>query len=113
MQPPRCHTLTTGIMTVHQITTAAWTEGKEALLLAGAVDASEHPIGRAVAAEAARRLGPLPPPMTDFTSLPGAGVQGNAGGRTVTVGSPSSSPRCTWPSPPNWTGRSKQPETRA
>ncbi len=81
-------TLTTGSMAVHQITTADGTEEKEILLLAGAVeDGSEHPIGRAVAAEAASRLGALPA-VTGFTSLPGAGVQGTAGGRTVTVGSP-------------------------
>jgi P-type Cu+ transporter len=67
-------TLTTGVMTVHKIATAAGTDEKDVWLLAGAVEhASGHPIGRAVAAEAAGRLGTLPP-MTGFTTLPGAGV---------------------------------------
>jgi Cu+-exporting ATPase len=80
-------TLTAGTMTVTGIITAPGTEEKEALLLAGAVeDASEHPIGQAIAREAAARLGDLPP-VTDFTALPGAGVRGHAGERVVTVGS--------------------------
>jgi P-type Cu+ transporter len=81
-------TLTTGIMTMQQISTAPGVDEQEVLLLAGAVeDASEHPIGQAIATAAASRLGELPR-VTDFTSLPGAGVRGTAGGRTVTVGSP-------------------------
>jgi P-type Cu+ transporter len=87
-------TLTRGTMTIEDIVTAPATGGapgadeKDVLLLAGAVeDASEHPIGQAVAREAAARLGGLPP-VTDFTSLPGAGVRGTVGSRTVTVGSP-------------------------
>jgi P-type Cu+ transporter len=59
----------------------------EALLLAGAVeDASEHPVGQAIAREAAARFGGLPP-LTGFSALPGAGVTGRARGRDVTVGS--------------------------
>jgi P-type Cu+ transporter len=81
-------TLTTGTMTVCEISTTVGTDEKEALLLAGAVeDASEHPIGQAVAREAAARLGALPA-VTGFTALPGAGVRGSAEGRLVTVGSP-------------------------
>jgi P-type Cu+ transporter len=80
-------TMTTGTMTVQAITTAAGTGEDEALLLAGAVeDASEHPIGQAIAREAAARLGGLPP-VTGFTSLPGAGVRGTVTGRVVTAGS--------------------------
>jgi Cu+-exporting ATPase len=70
------------------------------LALAGAVEqASEHPVGRAVAkaalagaalagAAAARPgIGGLAP-VTDFTALPGAGVRGRVGERVVTVGRP-------------------------
>ncbi len=80
-------TLTTGKMTVQDVITAAGTSDVEALLLAGAVeDASEHPIGQAVAREAAARLGALPV-VTSFAALPGAGVQGTVNGRLITVGS--------------------------
>ena len=99
-------TLTHGTMTVQEIVTTAPGGGEapgagavpgtgepparedDILLLAGAVeDASEHPIGQAIAREAAARLGGLPP-VTDFASQPGAGVRGTVAGRTVTVGSP-------------------------
>jgi P-type Cu+ transporter len=81
-------TLTTGVMRLRAITTAPGTGEDEALRLAGAVeDASEHPIGQALAREAAARFGQLLP-VTGGTPLPGAGVRGVAGGHTVTVGSP-------------------------
>jgi P-type Cu+ transporter len=96
-------TLTTGIMTVQEIIPAAgvpdapWSgpadaagrgPAGEALRLAGAVeDASEHPVGQAIARAAGARLGELPP-VADFAALPGAGVRGTVGGRVVTVGSP-------------------------
>ncbi len=87
-------TLTSGTMIVQDIITtpgegdAPGADEKEVLLLAGAVeDASEHPIGQAIARQAAARLGGLPP-VTGFTSLPGAGVRGNVTGREVTIGSP-------------------------
>ena len=80
-------TLTAGAMTVTSVITASDTGEKEALLLAGAVeDASEHPIGQAIAREAAARFGYLPP-VTGFTALPGSGVQGSIEGTDVTVGS--------------------------
>ncbi len=50
----------------------------------GAADG--HPVGRAIAREAAARFGGLPP-VTRFAALPGAGVAGRAGDRDVTVGS--------------------------
>ena len=81
-------TLTTGTMRLHTITTSPGTGEDEALRLAGAVeDASEHPIGQAIARDAAARLGGLLP-VTGFAPLPGAGVRGEVAGRTVTVGSP-------------------------
>jgi P-type Cu+ transporter len=81
-------TLTAGAMTVSAVHAAPGTDEKEALLLAAAVeDASEHPVGQAIAREASARFAGLPP-VTGFTALPGAGVRGSAGGREVTVGSP-------------------------
>jgi Cu+-exporting ATPase len=81
-------TLTTGVMTVRDIVTGPGEDEKAALLLAGAVeDASEHPIGQAIARFAAERFGSLPS-VTGFTALPGAGVRGSVDGRVVTVGSP-------------------------
>jgi len=83
-------TLTTGAMSVTAVVADPGVpsdESDEALLLAGAVeDASEHPIGQAIARAAAARFGGLPP-ITGFASLPGAGVRGQAKGRDVTVGS--------------------------
>jgi P-type Cu+ transporter len=77
-------TLTVGAMTVTAVVAGPGTAADEALLLAGAVeDASEHPIGQAIAREAAR-FGGLPP-VTGFTSRPGAGVTGWTAGRDVTV----------------------------
>ena len=81
-------TLTAGVMTVTGIVTAPDVGEKEALLLAGAVEnGSEHPIGQAIAREAAARFGGLPP-VTEFAALPGAGVRSRVGENTVTVGSP-------------------------
>ena len=85
-------TLTTGVMTVHKVVTAKAAEDDaaedEALRRAGAVeDASEHPIGQAVARFAAMSLGSLPR-VTRFASLPGAGVRGTVDGVAVSVGSP-------------------------
>ncbi|HET7690595.1 MAG TPA: heavy metal translocating P-type ATPase [Nocardioidaceae bacterium] len=72
-------TVTTGEMTL--------VEGDgEVLRLAGAVEhASEHPVGRAIAAAARDRFGDLPA-VTDFVSTPGYGVRGVVEGRTVEVG---------------------------
>ena len=79
-------TLTSGAMTVQEVTAAAGADEKEVLLLAGAVeDYSEHPVGQAIARDAAR-LGTLPP-VTAFASLPGLGVTGEAAGRRITCGS--------------------------
>ena len=88
-------TLTTGTMTLQDIIPAGARPDDpgpgpagQALRLAGAVeDASEHPVGQAIARAAAARLG-APPPVTGFTALPGAGVHGTVDGRLVTVGSP-------------------------
>jgi Cu+-exporting ATPase len=79
-------TLTAGAMTVSAVVTEPAGDA-DALLFAGAVeDASEHPIGQAIAREAATRFGGLPP-VSAFVSLPGAGVRARIGHREVTVGS--------------------------
>ena len=79
-------TMTTGAMTLQQVTAAAGAERQEVLLLAGAVeDCSEHPVGQAIAREAARHA--ALPPVTGFASMPGLGVSGEAGGRNVICGS--------------------------
>jgi len=84
-------TLTTGAMAVTAVFTdpsAPSSDRDEALLLAGAVeDASEHPIGQAIARESAARFGG-PAPVTGFSPLPGAGVRGQVEGRDVMVGNP-------------------------
>jgi Cu+-exporting ATPase len=57
----------------------------EVLRLAGAVEeASEHPIGRAVARAARERFGSLPP-VEEFRNLPGRGVAGLVEGHRVQV----------------------------
>jgi Cu+-exporting ATPase len=57
----------------------------DVLRLAGAVeDASEHPVGRAVAEAARERFGALPR-VDEFRSLPGHGVAGVVEGRRVVV----------------------------
>jgi Cu+-exporting ATPase len=58
----------------------------DVLRLAGAVEAaSEHPIGRAVAAAARDETGELPP-VRDFVNVPGTGVRGTVEGHAVEVG---------------------------
>ncbi len=79
-------TVTTGVMAVAQVLTAAGEEHDRVLALAAAVEhASEHPIGRAIAAavEPAELL-----PVRDFANLDGRGVRGVVDGRTVLVGRP-------------------------
>ncbi|HYB88600.1 MAG TPA: heavy metal translocating P-type ATPase [Streptosporangiaceae bacterium] len=81
-------TVTTGAMSLRAITGIPGSDENEILRLAGAVeDASEHPLGQAIAREASAKLGVLPR-VTRFTSLAGAGVQGTVDGHDVVVGSP-------------------------
>jgi P-type Cu+ transporter len=79
-------TLTAGRMTVEDF--CAWAAGEDDLLrCAGAVErASEHAIGRAIAAFAEARLGTIAD-ADDFAVLPGAGAHGRVDGRDVVVGS--------------------------
>lgn len=79
----------TGTVTTGRMSVVGVVGDDEVLRLAGALeDASEHPIGRAVAARAAAD-GALPP-VTDFTNHGGKGVLGVVEGRTVAAG------RLTW-----------------
>jgi Cu+-exporting ATPase len=78
-------TVTTGRMTVVRVVPASARDVPQVLRLAGAVEAaSEHPLGRAIAA-AAREAGDVPP-VTDFQAAAGVGVRGRVGGIPVTVG---------------------------
>ena len=71
-------TVTTGRMRVTGVSGDA-----DTLRMAGAVEAaSEHPIGRAIAAAAGQDL----PAVEAFSSRPGVGVEGTVEGRQVTVG---------------------------
>jgi Cu+-exporting ATPase len=79
-------TVTTGRMTLVDVTAADGTDADAALRLAGALEAaSEHPVALAVARAAARSAGPLPP-VTGFANLEGLGVRGTVDGREVLAG---------------------------
>ncbi|MCW2939267.1 MAG: copper-translocating P-type ATPase [Actinomycetia bacterium] len=75
-------TVTTGRMTLLDVHTADGQDRAEVLRLAGALEnASEHPIGRAIATAA----GDVPVP-DDFANIEGLGVQGMVEGHAVIVG---------------------------
>jgi len=79
-------TVTTGTMRLVDVVAGPGTDGDEFLRTVGALeDASEHPIAAAIAGGARERLGALPP-VTEFTSLQGLGVEGTVGDRQVVVG---------------------------
>ncbi|MET7570736.1 heavy metal translocating P-type ATPase [Streptomyces sp. NPDC005492] len=79
-------TITTGRMTLQEVHVAEGTDERELLRLAGALEhASEHPVARAVAAGAERRVGALPE-VEHFENVPGRGVRGRVEGREVAVG---------------------------
>ncbi|MFC8502417.1 heavy metal translocating P-type ATPase [Pedococcus sp. NPDC057267] len=80
-------TVTTGRMTVQDVVAATGEDAAEVLRLAGAVEAaSEHPVAAAITARAAE-AGDLPP-VEDFASTAGLGVQGVVEGHAVVVGRP-------------------------
>jgi Cu+-exporting ATPase len=80
-------TVTTGTMTVTEVLVADGIDRDEALRLVGALeDASEHPIGRAIA-RAARDAGPLPT-VEHFVNREGLGVEGVVDGHALVVGRP-------------------------
>ena len=85
-------TVTTGKMSLADAAAAPGVDAGELLRLAGAVeDASEHPIGAAIAAGARERLrddprGPELPAVESFASARGLGVSGVADGHAVALG---------------------------
>jgi len=81
-------TVTTGRMTLSTVEPYQCIDKDELLLMAGAAESgSEHPIARAIAAGAVARVGALPP-VSDFLSEQGFGVQATVAGRQVVVGRP-------------------------
>jgi P-type Cu+ transporter len=81
-------TVTTGRMTLVDVTTTDGVDATEVLRLAGALEsASEHPIGRAIALAATERFGTLPG-VDDFANVEGLGVHGVVEGHAVLVGRP-------------------------
>ena len=79
-------TVTTGHMSLAAVHTADGVDETELLFLAGSLeDASEHPIGRAVA-DGARQRGIELAPVESFASTQGLGVQGVIDGHAVIAG---------------------------
>jgi Cu+-exporting ATPase len=78
-------TVTEGRMELADVSLVDGATRADVLRLAGAVEAaSEHPVGRAVAAAAKSEVGELPP-VTDFRNVPGVGVEGTVSGHAVEV----------------------------
>jgi len=81
-------TLTEGRMAVSAVLPASGVTEDELLsLAAGAEDASEHPIARAIAAHGRERLGALPE-AESFSARAGLGVEAVVDGHAVVVGRP-------------------------
>jgi Cu+-exporting ATPase len=79
-------TVTTGKMALVDVITVPGTDTTEVLRLVGALEhASEHPIGRAIAAGAAAEVGDLPA-VESFTNREGLGVEGIVEGHAVVAG---------------------------
>jgi Cu+-exporting ATPase len=79
-------TVTTGQMTLLDVTIGDGVDAGEVLRRAGAVEAaSEHPIAQAVARAATDRVGVLPG-VSGFANLAGLGVRGTVDGTEVLVG---------------------------
>jgi Cu+-exporting ATPase len=82
-------TVTSGRMSLVEVVTAGDSARKDVLRIAGAIeDASEHPIGNAIARTARAELGVLPA-VDDFANREGLGVEGVVDGHGVQVGRPS------------------------
>ncbi|WP_045877313.1 heavy metal translocating P-type ATPase [Pseudofrankia sp. DC12] len=93
-------TVTTGELNVVDIVLVEGVARADALRLAGAVeDASEHPIGRAIARAARAEVGRLAAPES-FANRQGLGVEGVVDGHTVVAGRPSLLADWAMPLPP-------------
>jgi Cu+-exporting ATPase len=80
-------TVTSGQMTVHEVVAAAGESADDVRRLAAALEsASEHPIGRAIAASATAATAEVV--VEDFANREGLGVQGVVEGHAVLVGRP-------------------------
>jgi heavy metal translocating P-type ATPase len=83
-------TLTEGapeLTALHPLPGGDWDADALLAIAAGAEDASEHPLGRAVVT-AARRAGVVPRAAAAFVSRPGRGVSAQVDGIQVEIGSP-------------------------
>jgi P-type Cu2+ transporter len=81
-------TLTRGAPAVSDVAAAPGITEGDLIGHAAAVESnSEHPLAKAIAAEAKRR-GVTPPSATDFKALPGRGAEALVQGRRVVVGGP-------------------------
>ncbi|MEP6661627.1 MAG: heavy metal translocating P-type ATPase [Acidimicrobiales bacterium] len=81
-------TITTGTMSLIDVVTVDGVDRAESLRIVGALEAaSEHPIGRAIAAGAAAEIGDLPP-VESFANRAGLGVEGTVDGHAVIAGRP-------------------------
>src|SRR6202051_638824 len=81
-------TLTRGAPAVSDVAAAPGITEGDLIGQAAAVESnSEHPLAKAIAAEAKRR-GVTPPSATDFKALPGRGAEALVQGRRVVVGGP-------------------------
>ena len=78
-------TITTGSMALVEVAAAGVAEDEVLRLVGGLEDASEHPVGQAIATAARARLGSLPA-VEGFASTRGLGVQGVVDGRAVVAG---------------------------
>src|SRR5258706_16206138 len=81
-------TVTTGKMSLVEVTVADGMEPAEALRLVGALEnASEHPIAQAIARAASAETGTLPAPEA-FNAREGPGAQGGVEGHAIAAGPP-------------------------
>ncbi len=82
-------TVTEGRIEVTDVVLATGVERAELLSWVGGLEqASEHPLGRALAALATEEIGTLPP-VDRFTAEPGRGASGRVDGRSIAVGNAS------------------------
>jgi Cu+-exporting ATPase len=81
-------TVTSGVMSLADVVVAPGVDRDDVLRIAGALeDASEHPIGRAIAGAAREQVGALPA-VEGFANRAGLGVEGIVDGHGAQVGRP-------------------------